>query len=198
MTVATRQSDKRAAMARIKRDDLDAIGLLLADHRRLRTLFRAVDAADRADHAARRALVGRACAALKRHAALEAEIFYPAARAALGADGVATLDEAAIEHRVTDGLAADLARLPPADPRYAATFAVLAAYVRLHMRQEENRLFATMRGAPELRALAARLRSRAAALAAADETPGQIEPSADAAGAFEPVLDEAVARRLAG
>jgi hypothetical protein len=185
-------------MARIKRNDLDAIGLLLADHRRLRTLFRAVDAADRADHAARRALVERACAALKRHAALEAEIFYPAARAALGADGAATLDEAAIEHRVTDGLAAELARLPPAEPCYAATFAVLAAYVRLHMRQEENRLFATMRAAsPELRALPARLRSRAAALAAADEAPGQIEPSADAAGAFEPVLDEAVARRLA-
>jgi hypothetical protein len=98
-------------MARRKRSDLAAIGLLLADHRRLRTLFRAFAAADRADHAV---------------------------------------------------------------------------------------LFAKMRAASlELHALAARLRSQAESLLAPDEAPGQIEPSADAAGAFEPALDEALARRLA-
>ena len=179
------------------RPDIDAIDLLVADHRRVEKLFRAFAAADRSDHTARQAIVGQACAELKRHATLEAEIVYPAAVAALGADGVALVNEAQVEHRVAERLVADLERLEPGDARYAPTFAVLAAYVRHHVAAEQNGLFARLRDSSlDLRVLAARLHERNAALLDAADTPGQVEPSADAEGRYEPELDEALARRL--
>lgn len=179
------------------RQDVDAIDLLVADHRRVQKLFRAFEAVDRSDDVARRAVVDQACAELKRHAALEAEIVYPAAVAALGADAVALVNEAKVEHRVAERLVAELERLQPADAHYAPTVAVLAAYVGHHVEAEQNGLFARLRDSSlDLRALAARLRERNAALLDAAETPGQVEPSADAEGDYEPELDEALARRL--
>jgi len=166
---------------RRKRSDDDPVDFLAADHRRLRKLFRSRD-------------IEGACAALKVHAQLEAEIFYPAAREALDP---ALLDEAEVEHGAAGALIAELERLEPADPYRAATFAVLARYAAQHFKDEEKRLFPRVRAAgPDLRALATELRSRAAALSAAEDLPGQVEPSPEAEGDYEPAVDEALARLL--
>ncbi len=174
-----------------KRNTADAIDLLRDDHDRLQQLFDSVAGA-------RRSTIEQACAELKIHFVLEAELLYPAARAALGPDGASIVDEAEGEHDVAARLVAELERMAPADLRAAPTFAVLAACVRHHLDNERDRLFPVLRDSTlDIGALAAALHSRKEALLAT-ESPGQPEPSAEAEGAYEPELDEALARRLAG
>lgn len=177
--------------------DADALALLTDDHRHLQALFGRYAAAGAENHSARRAIAAVVCTALRRHAALEAEILYPAARTALGPESTALVATAELAHAVVDELVAALERLPPGDPEHAATFAALAGRVERHIADEERELFARLRDAPlDLRALAVRLRDRDEALVAETDSPGQAEPSADAEGEFEPDLDEAKARRL--
>lgn len=179
-----------------KRGNPDAIDLLAADHRLIRKLFRRFAVA--ADDGARRAIVEQACAELKLHATLEAEIFYPAARAALAPDDASAVSEAEVEHGGASALVAELERLEPADPYYAATFTVLARHAGRHFTEEEKGLFVRLRGSSiDLAALAGELGHRRQALVAAAHAPGQPEPSGEAEGKYEPELDEEVARLLA-
>lgn len=181
-----------------RRGNPDAIDLLAADHRLIRSILRRFRAADPGDEGARRAIVEQACAELKLHAALEAEIFYPAARAALAPDDAPNVSEAEVEHGAASALVAELERLDPADPYYAPTFTVLARHVRRHFAEEEKGLFLLVRGSSlDLAALAGDIKRRRQALAAAADAPGQPEPSAEAEGRYEPELDEDVARLLA-
>jgi hemerythrin-like domain-containing protein len=177
--------------------DVDALALLTDDHRHLQALFARYTAAGAEDHSARRAIAAVVCTALRRHATLEAEILYPAARTALGSESAALVATAELAHAVVDELVVALERLAPADPEHAATFAALAGRVERHIADEERELFPRIRAAPlDLRALAVRLRDRDEALVAETDSPGQVEPSADAEGEFEPDLDEAKVRRL--
>ena len=51
------------------------------------------------------------------------------------------VDEAEVEHDSTRVLIRQLQRMQPGDDKYAATFHVLAEYVRHHVKEEESRLF---------------------------------------------------------
>jgi hemerythrin-like domain-containing protein len=182
--------------AQCKNGDADPIAFLVDDHERLQKLFRGFEAAE--GGAVRRALAERACAELKIHAALEAEIFYPAARAALGTKGGSIVKRAEAEHAAAARLIAALEDPASDDISYADAFARLAALVKHHIEREEREIFARFRQcSPDLGSIAARLRRRKDALLRAEDVPGQIEPSAEAEGEYEPDLDEALARRLA-
>lgn len=122
----------------------DAISLLSSDHREVAELFDRYAALvlRNADADERRSLAEELCTMLLVHARIEEEIFYPAAREALGAAEL--LDEAEIEHSIAKELIARIQRGDPADPRYDALVKVLGEYVRHHVDEEEERLFPSL------------------------------------------------------
>lgn len=126
----------------------DAIALLIADHDEVRELFDAYEAlvADGADDDERRAVAEQICRLLAVHAAVEAEIFYPAARAAGDLDDL--VDEAEDEHASMQELIEQIEALSPADERYDGTVLVLSEVVEQHVLEEEGELFPRLRGSP--------------------------------------------------
>lgn len=122
----------------------DAIDFLTDDHKRLAKLFDDFEDLDRHDPEAVQELVETACIELQIHSILEEELFYPAVRANIKDDdqqNTDLLNQAQVEHESVDMLIARLQDLQPDDAMYAACFKVLAAYVKLHVREEEAALF---------------------------------------------------------
>ena len=125
-------SKSRAASAK------GATELLAADHREVHGLFRQYRKVADADAAAaeRRPLAEEICTLLTVHAAIEEEIFYPAARAA-GVDAD-VLDEAEVEHAAAKDLIAQIRDMDAADDLYDAKVKVLGEYVDHHVAEERT------------------------------------------------------------
>jgi hemerythrin superfamily protein len=141
----------------------DAIALLEADHREVEALFEryetAKDAADKAEIAA------QVCLALKVHAQIEEELFYPPARKATGDTDL--LDEAVVEHAGAKILIAQIEAMAPGQPLYDAKVKVLGEQIRHHVEEEESELFPEAREAGlDLAAIGAALAARKAELLA--------------------------------
>jgi hemerythrin superfamily protein len=133
--MATTRTSRAASLAR---DEI--IDQLKDDHRRVRKAYREfqkLDADRHADSAA--GIVQRVLAELSVHAALEEELLYPAARAAVAPQSL--IDEAEIEHESMHALIDQLSSLGPGDDKYAARFTVLCEYVLHHVKEEEGELF---------------------------------------------------------
>jgi hemerythrin superfamily protein len=118
----------------------DAIKLLMNDHDEVEALFKQFQKAknngnQKAD------LVEQICQALTVHAEIEEEIFYPAARDALGEKGDDTMDEAEVEHGAIKGLVEQLQDASPDDEMYDAKVKVLCEYVTHHVKEEEGTMF---------------------------------------------------------
>ncbi|MGZ8259245.1 MAG: hemerythrin domain-containing protein [Caldimonas sp.] len=160
-----RKLSSRPASAARAAAATDATELLVADHREVRGLFRDYQAlADRdAPGAERRPLAEQICTLLTVHAALEEEIFYPAAHAA-GVDAY-VLDEAEVEHASAKSLIAQIRDMDANEDLYDAKVKVLGEYVEHHVGEEEGELFRRCRSASmDLVALGARLAARKAEL----------------------------------
>jgi hemerythrin superfamily protein len=144
---ADRTGARRPANASARQAAPDATRLLADDHREVHALFE--DYAKLADGGAgadeRRPLAEEICTLLTVHAALEEEIFYPAARAA-GVDA-GVLDEAAVEHASAKELIAQLRDMEADAPLYDAKVKVLGEYIDHHVGEEEHELFAKCRAA---------------------------------------------------
>lgn len=127
----------------------DALEMLESDHDQVKALFREFDALKGNGGAHRRKgeLVDAICHALTLHSMLEEEIFYPALRAATGADDEELLDEADIEHAGARELIGQLDIMAPGDDHYDATVTVLGEEVRHHIDKEESELFDVARQA---------------------------------------------------
>jgi hemerythrin superfamily protein len=156
---------RRAPAASAPPRSVAATEFLAADHREVHLLFRSyrrlVDAV--ADHGERRPLAEELCTLLTVHAAIEEEIFYPAARSA----GVASdlLDEAEVEHATAKALIAQIRDMDADDDLYDAKVKVLGDYVELHVAEEEDELFPSCRAsAMDLDAIGRRLAARKAEL----------------------------------
>jgi hemerythrin superfamily protein len=138
---ADRTGARRPANASARHATPDATRLLADDHREVHALFE--DYAKLADGGAgageRRPLAEEICTLLTVHAALEEEIFYPAARAA-GVDA-SVLDEAEVEHASAKELIEQIEGMDPGDALYDAKVIVLGEYVDHHVQEEENELF---------------------------------------------------------
>ena len=118
----------------------DAISLLMADHKKVKQLFRKfAKAHEGEDIELCKEIVETACNELEMHTTLEEEIFYPAARETVKDESL--LDEAAVEHESAKSLIEQLKSLDPDDPKWAACFIVLGEYVNHHIKEEENELF---------------------------------------------------------
>ena len=141
----------------------DALEMLKIDHAQIRALFREFDGLKGSGGAHRRKgeLVDAICHALTVHSMIEEEIFYPALRAAGGADDDELLDEADIEHAGARELIGQLDIMVPGDDHYDATVTVLGEEVLHHIDKEESELFDLARQAGlALDALGRRLAAR--------------------------------------
>jgi hemerythrin superfamily protein len=124
----------------------DAFSLLTADHKRVKSLFKAFESLkDAGDDAEKAALVETICNELTVHARVEEEIFYPAIREAI--DDEDLMDEADVEHASAKELIAQLEQLEPGADRYDAMVTVLGEYVDHHVEEEEGEMFSKARRA---------------------------------------------------
>jgi hemerythrin superfamily protein len=115
----------------------DAIALLEADHRAVEQLFGDFDQ-EKGD-AGQRDIANAICIALKIHARLEEELFYPAAAQVL--DEPSMIMEAMVEHATAKDLIAQIETGAPGQPIFEARVKVLSEYVAHHVAEEEGELF---------------------------------------------------------
>jgi len=112
-----------------------AMTILRKDHDAVKTIFDEFKKAE--SPAKRKSLIHQAVNALKIHAVVEEEIFYPAIRARVGDT---LMNEADEEHHVAKLLIAELER-PVENDHRDAKFTVLAESVRHHIKEEEGEIF---------------------------------------------------------
>ena len=152
----------------------DAIALLKADHRAAEALF---DRFESAHTPAQQAIAIDVCNALKIHAQIEEEIFYPALKGKI--EGAA-LDEAYVEHDGAKLLITDILAGNGSDEMRAAKVKVLAEEIKHHVHEEEmpgDGLFAMARAAGiDLVKLGDKLLARKAELSAVLEK-GDLPPA---------------------
>lgn len=120
----------------------EAIHLLMQDHKQVKALFKdyqkLVDS-DAADDE-KLDLAMKICTMLTAHATIEEELFYPAAREALGKDEN-LVDEASVEHASAKDLIAQIEGSSPGDALYDAKVKVLSEYIDHHVKEEEGEMF---------------------------------------------------------
>lgn len=114
----------------------DAVALLEQDHRTVEELFAKFEQAK--GDAEKRQLVIAICIALKVHARLEEDLFYPAAAKAVDAD---LLKEAQVEHLSAKDLISQIETGAPGEPLFDARVKVLSEYVAHHVKEEEGEIF---------------------------------------------------------
>lgn len=142
----------------------DAIALLKADHREVKTMFEQFDKTE--DDAEKATLAHKICAALTVHTQIEEEIFYPAAYEAIDDDDL--LDEAEVEHASAKELIAQIEASQPGEPLFDAKVKVLGEYIDHHVKEEESELFPECRSSKmDLKALGAQMATRKQELMAA-------------------------------
>jgi hemerythrin-like domain-containing protein len=132
---APRPSSRGSAAARN-----DVINMLKEDHKRAKKAFRDFERMDPEEDAQDcEALVQQTCAELQVHAALEEELFYPAARGGLREEDL--VEEAEVEHMTVKVLMEQLQGMSASDGKFAATFKVLGEYIKHHVKEEESEMF---------------------------------------------------------
>lgn len=113
---------------------MDAIALLKADHRQVEEWFEQFDKARDADR--KQQLATQICNALKVHATIEEEIFYPAFLAATGETDIH--HEAEVEHNGAKKLIAEIEESSPDDEYFDAKVTVLSEMIKHHVKEEEQ------------------------------------------------------------
>jgi hemerythrin superfamily protein len=119
----------------------DAVSMLTRDHREVDALFAAFEKAKSARD--KQSIAKRFCQALTVHAAIEEQIFYPAASRALDDDFM--IKEARVEHMHLKELVSEIEAMSPNDEMFEAKCHVLKEYVRHHVKEEEHEMFPRLR-----------------------------------------------------
>jgi hypothetical protein len=158
--------NNRATSAASKTEKQDAIQLLTAGHREVKSMFKEFESLKEEDGADddKKGLVERICAALTIHATVEEEIFYPAVRAAI--DDQDLMDEADVEHASAKELIAQLEEASPSDDHYDAKVTVLGELIDHHVKEEEGQMFPKAKKAIDTAAIGTELAARKAELEA--------------------------------
>lgn len=132
------------------RKDLDALDLLMQDHREVESLFREFEFLQR-NHRETGRVIASACAELKMHDTLESAIFYAAVGEAADDEKIDRLvGDAEDEHDTILELIEKLEQTH-ADPRQRdACFTTLAAHVKQHMLTEETERFPVVKSLQRL------------------------------------------------
>lgn len=143
----------------MKYEEMDAIAMLKADHRKVEDIFAQFEKARTADR--KRALAEQACLELKVHTVIEEEIFYPACEGKVEDD---LLKEAYVEHDGAKTLINEIEASGPDEEYYDAKVKVLSEMIEHHVEEEEQRvegMFSQARAAGlDMDALADAMRER--------------------------------------
>jgi len=139
--MVTKKRTGGAAQPQSASASIDAIELLKADHREVDGHFEEFKVAKSA--ADKKYIAERICAALRVHAQIEEELFYPAARKTTKDNDL--LDEAFVEHAGAKILIAEIEAMQPGMPLYDAKLTVLGEQIRHHIKEEEGELFPKVR-----------------------------------------------------
>jgi hemerythrin superfamily protein len=124
---------------------MDAIVLLKDEHKAVEKLFKEFEKTkDSATPAKKRQLVDQMIDALTKHAYIEEEIFYPAARKADEETKEHVL-ESVEEHHVVVWMLSELMDLEPTEETFDAKVTVLMENVRHHVEEEEKEWFPEVR-----------------------------------------------------
>lgn len=140
-----------------RKNVMDAIALLKADHRKVEGLFAQFEEAE--DSVRKRELSNQICLELRVHAQIEEDIFYPAC----SEDGVDEdlMNEAYVEHDGAKVLIGEIERTSPDDQFFDAKVRVLSEQIKHHVKEEEKKqgnMFAKAREAGvDLQALGERM-----------------------------------------
>ena len=132
---SSRASSSRSARSRNGSGRDDAIALLKADHREVERAFGEFESTRSDDR--KRELAQHICLALRTHAAIEEEIFYPAFLEAT--DETDIHHEAEIEHEGAKHLIDEIEAAGPEDDHFEARISVLQEMIRHHVKEEEKR-----------------------------------------------------------
>ena len=119
----------------------NAVEMLREDHQKVKRLFEEFENAEGRE---KEQIVEKTVRELEIHAALEEEIFYPAAEEQV--DEKQSIDEAREEHHVVKLLIGELKKMTAEDERYDAKYTVLAESVKHHIEEEESELFPKLEG----------------------------------------------------
>ena len=118
----------------------DAIAMLLADHKKVKQLFKEfADLKEKGSEEEKATVVEQICNELTIHATIEEEIFYPAVRAAI--DDEDLMDEAEVEHAGAKELISQLEDADPDEELYDAKVTVLGEQIDHHVKEEEGDMF---------------------------------------------------------
>src|SRR4051812_35249360 len=128
-----RAAPGECAMFSWRLPETHAIAVLKKDHDAVKALFDEFSKAT--TRSAKEKIIGQAVTALKTHAVIEEEIFYPAVRNHVGSE---VMNEADEEHHVAKVLVAELEAGDRSDDHRDAKFTVLAESVRHHIKEEEH------------------------------------------------------------
>lgn len=123
---------------------MDAITLLKTDHHTVELLFKRFEQAGKRAHVQKREIVDRIIEELSVHTAIEEQVFYPVARAAVPDTEDIAL-ESLEEHHIVKWLLSELVDMDPAHERFDAKVTVLMENVRHHVKEEENDFFPMVR-----------------------------------------------------
>ena len=123
---------------------MNAFDLLEQDHREVEEWFDEYDELEDDDDR-KSELAEKICLALKVHAQIEEEIFYPQARKATNDNDL--LDEALVEHATVKNLIAEIEAMEAGDDLYDAKIRVLGEMVKHHIKEEEDELFPEVQSA---------------------------------------------------
>lgn len=141
-------------------EEMDAIAMLKADHRKVEEIFEQFENAS--GKAKKQKLAEQACLELKVHTVIEEEIFYPACRSVDVEDD--DLDEAYVEHDAAKVLINQIEAGGADEAFYDAKVKVLSEMIEHHVEEEEKRsegIFAQARAAGlDMNDLADRMRAR--------------------------------------
>ena len=116
-------------------ENLDAIALLKADHRKVADLFDQFQAAK--GDGRKKALAEQICMELTIHTKIEEDVFYPACEGKIDED---VLKEAYVQHDAAKVLIAEIEAGGPDDAFYDAKVKVLSEEIEHHVEEEEKRV----------------------------------------------------------
>lgn len=121
----------------------DAIAMLVADHKKVKTLFKEFEALSDRSKVNKKKIAEQICHELTIHAEIEEKIFYPAVRKPIKDDDL--MDEAIVEHASAKELIAQIKEMDPGDDLYDAKVKVLSEQIEHHVEEEETEMFREVR-----------------------------------------------------
>jgi Hemerythrin HHE cation binding domain len=137
---AERKSNRSQSANRKKEEQqVNAFDLLEQDHREVEEWFDEYDELRDSDEDRKAELAEKICLALKVHAQIEEEIFYPQAREATEDNDL--IDEAVVEHATVKNLIGEIEAMEVGEELYDAKIRVLGEMVKQHIKEEEEELF---------------------------------------------------------